>query len=247
MKVVFHPDFYKVYVSDPAAEPGRMEAVVKELQGMVRFVEPHEASLEEILLAHSLDHVNEVKKEELYDIAALAAGAALLTAEISLEEPCFGLLRPPGHHASAGSCWGFCYFNNMAIALLSLYTRKKIKSAHILDFDLHYGDGNVNILEARSFVTIHNPDDQDRDRYLKEVRSRLEETSVDMIAISAGFDNHINDWGGVLLTSDYYDMGVMVKEAARKSGGKYFAILEGGYNHSVLGKNVKALIEGMSL
>ncbi|MCK9273510.1 MAG: hypothetical protein M0P57_00285 [Syntrophales bacterium] len=37
----------------------------------------------------------------------------------------------------------------------------------------------------------------------------------------------------------------MVHDAAQKSGGGCFAILEGGYNHQVLGKNVKAFIEGI--
>jgi acetoin utilization deacetylase AcuC-like enzyme len=38
----------------------------------------------------------------------------------------------------------------------------------------------------------------------------------------------------------------MVKEFAdSKCGGRRFAVLEGGYNHSVLGKNVKALLEGI--
>lgn len=245
MKVVFHPDFYQVYVSDPAAEKGRMEAIVKEIQGSVRFVEPHEASLEDILRAHSMEHVEDVRKEGLYPMAALAAGAAVLTADIALKEPCFGLLRPPGHHASFSSCWGFCYFNNMAIALLALHHKKKIKSAFVLDFDLHYGDGNVNILEDKPFVSIYNPDFNQRDRYLKDVRAKLDGTSVDMIGISAGFDNHVDDWGGLLRTEDYYDMGVMVKESAKRSGGRYFAILEGGYNHSVLGKNALALIQGM--
>lgn len=31
MKVVFHEEFYRVYTSDPAAEPGRMEAIVAEI------------------------------------------------------------------------------------------------------------------------------------------------------------------------------------------------------------------------
>ncbi len=245
MKVVFHPDFYQVYVSDPAAEKGRMEAVIREIQASVRFVTPHEASLEDLLRAHSLEHVEEVRREGVYDMAALAAGAAVLTAEIALKEPCFGLLRPPGHHASQDSCWGFCYFNNMAVALLSLHERGKINSAFVLDFDLHYGDGNVNILDHRDFVTIYNPESRYRDRYLNEVREKLKGVSVDMIGISAGFDNHAEDWGGLLATEDYYDMGVMVKESAKRSGGRYFAILEGGYNHRVLGKNALALIEGM--
>jgi len=32
-----------------------------------------------------------------------------------LEHYAYALCRPPGHHASADSCWGFCYFNNIAI------------------------------------------------------------------------------------------------------------------------------------
>jgi acetoin utilization deacetylase AcuC-like enzyme len=36
-----------------------------------------------------------------------------------------------------------------------------------------------------------------------------------------------------------------VKEFARKScGERRFAVLEGGYNHAVLGKNVRAFLDG---
>jgi len=38
----------------------------------------------------------------------------------------------------------------------------------------------------------------------------------------------------------------MVREASLSSGGGCFALLEGGYNHKVLGQNVTALINGMS-
>lgn len=245
MKVVFHEDFYDVYVSDPAAEPGRMESIVDAIKEHSTFVSPQEAALEDILRAHGQEHVDGVSKYGLYRIAALAAGASIQTAEIALKEPCFGLLRPPGHHASADSSWGFCYFNNMAIALLSLYHRKKIKSAFVLDFDMHYGDGTVNILEKQSFVHIYNPDAHFRDRYMKEVREKMEKVAVDMIGISAGFDNHVDDWGGVLRTEDYFDMGTMVRKSAERCGGRYFALLEGGYNHKVIGKNALAMIQGM--
>jgi len=40
-------------------------------------------------------------------------------------------------------------------------------------------------------------------------------------------------------------MGSLVREASLKNGGGCFAILEGGYNHLVLGDNVLAFIEGM--
>ncbi len=38
----------------------------------------------------------------------------------------------------------------------------------------------------------------------------------------------------------------MVRESALRAVGGYFAILEGGYNHLVLGANALALINGMS-
>jgi len=40
-------------------------------------------------------------------------------------------------------------------------------------------------------------------------------------------------------------MGKMISSHARKvCQGRFFAVLEGGYNHRVLGKNVMAILEG---
>jgi acetoin utilization deacetylase AcuC-like enzyme len=133
----------------------------------------------------------------------------------------------------------------MAIALEKLKREGKIKKAFVLDFDLHFGDGTVNLLGGRGYVTIYNPSSPNRKEYVASVEKWLSSEPVDIIGVSAGFDNHMNDWGGLLSTQDYQDMGRMVREAGRKSGGGCFAILEGGYNHRVLGKNVKAFIEGM--
>lgn len=44
MKVIFHPRFYEVYTSDPAAALGRMEAIVKALEKDFKFVEPEPAA-----------------------------------------------------------------------------------------------------------------------------------------------------------------------------------------------------------
>lgn len=120
MKVIFHEDFYQVYTSDPAAAPGRMEAIVDEIGEIAEFVSAREATEAEILAVHTPGHLQYVRSAGLYTISALAAGGAVLAADIGLTEPCFGLIRPPGHHASADSCWGFCYFNNMSIALEAL-------------------------------------------------------------------------------------------------------------------------------
>ena len=246
MKVVFHEDFYQVYTSDPAAEPGRIEAIIEQIQPHVQIIEAETASNEDLLAAHSARHVEEVKRRGLHYIASLAAGGAIQAAETGLAEPCMAVIRPPGHHASADSCWGFCYYNNMAVALLSLKNRGLIDTAFVLDFDLHFGDGNVNILEGRNWVRIFNPDAPDRRSYLLEVEQQLKANPASIIGISAGFDNHRDDWGGLLTTEDYEAMGRMAAQTAKAGGGGCFAILEGGYNHAVLGHNVLALLQGMS-
>jgi acetoin utilization deacetylase AcuC-like enzyme len=245
MIVYFHQDFYQEYTSDPAAESGRMEVVVEAISPFVDLVECEPASEQDIRAAHSAEHVQWVNRRGLYNISARSAGGALQAALRSLAEPSFALIRPPGHHASATSCWGFCYFNNMAVSLLHLRNKDLLRQAFIVDFDLHYGDGNVNILSKEPWVDILNPESSSRNAYLDEVRSALGATTADMIAVSAGFDHHLNDWGGLLHTTDYQSMGRWVREAADRNGGSCYGILEGGYNHRVLGSNVLAFINGL--
>jgi len=246
MKVVFHEDFYQVYTSDPAAESGRMEAITEVIRDEAEFIAAKPAAEEDIAAVHTESHIAYVRAKELYDISALAAGGAVQAAEIGLTEPCFGLVRPPGHHASSDSSWGFCYFNNMAVAIESLKRRGKIRSAYILDFDLHYGDGTFNILGGKDYVRVYNPNAYRQEEYLNEVAGEMAKCQADIIAVSAGFDNHRQDWGGLLSTENYREMGSMVREAAQRCGGGCFAILEGGYNHAVLGHNVLALMRGLS-
>lgn len=58
----------------------------------------------------------------------------------------FAIVRPPGHHAEAHLAQGFCYFNNVAIAVKLLQTRTEA-SCHptrriaIVDWDVHHGNG----------------------------------------------------------------------------------------------------------
>ncbi|MCX8042713.1 MAG: histone deacetylase family protein [Desulfobacterota bacterium] len=245
MKVVFHEAFYRVYSSDPAAASGRLEPIVAALGGMAEFITAEPASQENIQTVHTTDHIEDVKAEGVYDIAVLAAGGAIQAARIGLSEPAFGLIRPPGHHASRSSAWGFCYFNNMAIALVTLKQEGSIRNAFVLDIDLHYGDGTVNILGGENWVEILNPQARSRAAYYQEVKEKLEGIKVDLIGVSAGFDHHVDDWGGLLTTEDYATIGALVRQAAKRCGGGCFAILEGGYNHSVLGKNVAAFMKGM--
>ena len=250
MKIIFHPRFYKTYTHDPAASPGRMEAAAKALEGRFALVEPTPATDEDLELVHTKRHVESVRGEpEIYEMGRLAAGGAIESAKFACQgEPSFALIRPPGHHASPDSCWGFCYFNNVAIAIQRLLQDGEIERALILDFDLHHGDGTENAFRERSMVVYHHPEGSGRAALMGSILDLLREAErFDILAVSAGFDRHEEDWGGTLTTEDYRTIGQHVKEATlRVCQGRRFGVLEGGYNHAVLGLNVRAFIEGMA-
>ena len=134
----------------------------------------------------------------------------------------------------------------MAIALTALKNNGLIKNAFVLDIDLNFGDGTVNILGSKDWATVHNPSARSREDYLKEVEQVLAGIQVDIIGISAGFDHHVDDWGSLLKTNDYEAIGSLVKKKAKTLGSGCFALLEGDYNHAVLGHNLRALLDGLS-
>jgi acetoin utilization deacetylase AcuC-like enzyme len=255
MKIIFHELYYNSsYAWDPAASSGRLESIMNVLEKNKEYeiIKPDPATKEDILRAHSLRHYNSIQKDILlFELASLAAGGAILAAEEAYKNnPTFAIIRPPGHHASADSCWGFCFFNNMSISLLRLFSEKKIKNAFVLDFDLHFGDGNVNILTNRNDdikVDILNPESSGRTSYLKEVETYMDNLplDIDIFAASAGFDEYELDWGHKLKTEDYFELGKLMKKYSEKvCNGKRYAILEGGYYHEDLGKNVNAFCQG---
>ena len=85
-----------------------------------------------------------------------AAYASAQTAVAGAEEvlsgarATFSLCRPPGHHAYADRCSGFCYLNNAAIAAEVL--RRKFQRVAIIDFDTHHGDGTQAIFYDRADI-----------------------------------------------------------------------------------------------
>jgi acetoin utilization deacetylase AcuC-like enzyme len=68
----------------------------------------------------------------------LDAVDAVCTGEV---QNAFCAVRPPGHHAANQGEFGFCFYNNIAIA--ARYAQRKYKLARILivDWDYHHGDG----------------------------------------------------------------------------------------------------------
>ncbi len=168
--------------------------------------------------------------------ATLAAGASLLATDRvlgNLSKNAFCAVRPPGHHAEYELPMGFCFFNNVAIGVLHALQHASVQRVAIVDFDVHHGNGTVDIFKDRPEVlvcsTFQHPyypyryHDIQRDNIINcplpaysppsLFRHALEDRWLpallahkpDIIFISAGFDAHKEDpMADLQLTEDDY-------------------------------------------
>ncbi|MFK7910387.1 MAG: histone deacetylase [Akkermansiaceae bacterium] len=98
-----------------------------------------------IKMIHSEKHIEQAGKQAHDDAicrlavsGALSAVDAVCTGKVT---NAFAAIRPPGHHAANNGEFGFCFYNNVAVA--ARYAQKKhgLKKILIVDWDYHHGDG----------------------------------------------------------------------------------------------------------
>ncbi|MCP4983740.1 MAG: hypothetical protein GY935_24950 [Gammaproteobacteria bacterium] len=78
-----------------------------------------------------------------YDICRMATGLAIAAAShvyTGKAAVAYALLRPPGHHAQPEMADGYCFFNNIGVAIEHLRAQG-LKSAAVIDWDVHHGNG----------------------------------------------------------------------------------------------------------
>jgi len=163
--------------------PDRLRAIVDRLQrdgalDKVRRLPFESAPIETLERVHDASYIERVRVacEEgrpfidsadtpvcpaSYEIARLAAGAALAAADAVMAgevRRAFCAVRPPGHHAEHATAMGFCLFNNVAVAAEHLIHRHGLRRVAILDFDVHHGNGTQHTFEHRRdvlFLSCH--------------------------------------------------------------------------------------------
>ena len=163
--VVFSSDRFADHLNPPG-HPERVEranalrrVALAFRQRGGRVVEPVPATQAEVERVHAPGYVASVKQTagravaldpdtftspDSYDIALLAAGAAVGAVDAVLDGPpgtkALAMVRPPGHHAERDRAMGFCLFNNVAIAAAHARARGLDRVA-IVDYDVHHGNG----------------------------------------------------------------------------------------------------------
>lgn len=249
--VVFHERCLTPFYTSTVECPARVKTIYSKLQDRFPVVRPTPAELNDILRVHSPAMVARVQAEghDTYETALMAAGSAVRASEEAVGGyPAFALVRPPGHHAGPENYRGFCFFNNIAVAIAALIANGAMTSALVIDLDLHYGDGTATIFLGNPAVRVVNVTADTRSTYLDSLAQVLNRArNFDLLAVSAGFDTYVHDWGGTLITEDYKTIGNMLRTCAQQAcQSRFFAVLEGGYYLPDLGENVLAFCEGLA-
>jgi acetoin utilization deacetylase AcuC-like enzyme len=81
-------------------------------------------------------------------------GGSLAAAREALAHGLSGQLAGGTHHAHRDFGSGFCVFNDLAVAALTLLAEGRVRRIAILDLDVHQGDGNSAILVGRPGMLV---------------------------------------------------------------------------------------------
>ena len=201
------------------------------------------APINDVQVVHNHDYVMSVKEcnlsrdqerrinlpwsEKLAKRSFLAIQGTLQTSQLALDYGIACHLAGGTHHAFKDCGSGFCVFNDLAYASITLLNQKKINKILILDLDVHQGDGTASICENIDNIftcSIHCKnnfpfdkknsnldvpiDDEVNDvKYINILTKTLDQIesnfTPDIVFYDAGVDVHSNDdLGNLNLTDD---------------------------------------------
>jgi acetoin utilization deacetylase AcuC-like enzyme len=272
--VIYHEDFA---LKGHSVLKGRIKPSFEALMASglvdgveVQVFEAQPVPLELVEKVHTEEHMesmrNEAYNRQYYDVALLSAGSVLMASEMVAKgdaESAFAYTGTAGHHASPGSCWGFCYFNDVAITITRL-REIGLEKFLIVDVDPHFGDGtrnffgddpdvyhiNFNHQSSSNYDSQKNNHDigigfdADDDLFLSELEGALErakEFPFEICFVIFGHDSHIDDYGGFDLSLKAYPrMTELIKKAAGERGLVF--VLSGGSNAQVASRAIPDVI-----
>ncbi|MEL0618560.1 histone deacetylase family protein [Cobetia marina] len=252
--------------------PLRLQAIQRQLalSGVIQHVQQYDArpaTLEQLARVHPMRHLQALDKcppqagqllalsedtvmcADSLVAARLAAGAVVRGIDQVMRNQAdnvFCAVRPPGHHAERADAMGFCFYNNVAVGALHARQQYGVRRIAILDFDVHQGNGTVDIfkhdpdtlvcssfqnamypwryLESR-WEHIHNTPLAEgcgsldfRHAIEAQWLKKLDDFKPELILISAGFDAHREDPMAELCLEDddYYWITRLAMDVARR-------------------------------
>ncbi len=233
--------------------PSRLTAINDHLiaQGLDAYFVYYDAplaTLEQLLRVHPATHLERLKRASpeqgvvhldpdtamnphTWQAALRSAGAGIQAVDLVMKrevENAFCAIRPPGHHAERNNPMGFCFINNIGVAVRHAIQVHGLERVAVIDFDVHHGNGTEDVFAndhqvlmcsifqhpfypysgaenpAPNMCNVPLPAGSGSDEFRSAVTDvwfpRLREFKPQMIFISAGFDAHYeDDMGGLKL------------------------------------------------
>jgi len=239
------------------------------------FLAPEPASDDDILRVHTQDYVTKLKtgsltygeilrmevpySPELIEACWLAAGGSILAAQRALTDGCAGNIGGGFHHAYPAHGEGFCVIHDVAVAIRHAQSTGAIKTAMVVDTDVHQGNGTAAIFKGDhsvftfsihqennyphpkppSTIDVNLPDGIGDEEYLsileKHLHQAFHDFSSDLLFYVAGADPYREDQlGGLALTMEgLAKRDSLVFDYARRNHVPVAITLAGGYARRV--------------
>ena len=269
---IFHEGYY-AYIGQHVLQAEKYQKTHARLReaGLpdAAFLAPRAAMDEELALVHTQEYLADLRSgvhtartapselpisKQIVDASFLATGGTVLAAREAIQRGRALNLTGGFHHAFADQAEGFCYLNDLAVAVRVLINEGAIKRAAVIDCDLHQGNGtavifrreeavftfsihqeNIYPQKKRSDLDIGLYDLATEDEYLphleKHIPKILDEHKPDLVMYQAGADPYAGDQLGTLKLSKegLKRRDAYVLEQCRAHGIPVAGTLGGGY------------------
>ena len=203
------------------------------------ILEPPPATREELLRVHTAEYLDDLEQlrwtprtlgselplsAEIVRAYVLAAGGTTLAGREALARRVAVNLGGGFHHAYADHAEGFCYINDIAVAIRALQRKDLVRRVAVVDCDVHQGNGTARVFRddptvfTLSLHQEHNfPEPKEAgdldiglgdgtgdEEYLERLGTALESVwayAPEFVVYQAGADPYIGDQlGGLALT-----------------------------------------------
>jgi acetoin utilization deacetylase AcuC-like enzyme len=159
-------------------------------------IEPAPASREELLQVHTPAYLEDLERlrwtertamselplsHQIVHAYVLMAGGTVRAAREALARGAGINLGGGFHHAFADRASGFCYINDIAVAIRALQREGRIRRAAVVDLDVHQGNGTAVIFQ------------RDRDVFTFSMHQEHLYPVKEISDLDIGLDDHIGD------------------------------------------------------
>jgi len=206
------------------------------------FVKAGRVSEEDILTVHDPKYLNRIRhlaysgrglfngenpiNKDILNFFMISCAGTYQACKIALDKGKGMNLSGGFHHAFPAHEEGFCYINDVGIAIRKLQRNREVRKVIVVDCDVHHGNGNAAIfvndesvftfdiyqednyplrkIRTDRAISLFSDENIDDKRYLKELRQlrkSLDEFKPDLMVYLAGADPFKDDQlGGFKLT-----------------------------------------------